>query len=78
MALSLTPVAGNAKGCPDGLPYILSGVLRDAESVVMSRPLAQPGCGDARALSLDVRLSPPGFGSLHVRFASPSWLRSLP
>jgi hypothetical protein len=34
--------------------------------------------GAAHALSPDVRLGPPGLGSLHVRFASPSWLRSLP
>jgi len=46
-----------------------------------------PASGVPIALSLDVRLSRPGFGSLHVRFASPgtdppqadwSWLRSLP
>jgi len=34
--------------------------------------------GTAHALSLDVRLGPPGLGSLRVRCASPSWLRLLP
>jgi len=32
----------------------------------------------AHALSPDVRLGPPGLGSLHVLCASPSWLRLLP
>jgi len=45
--------------------------------------LLNPGCcaaplGAAHALSLDVRRGPPGLDSLHVRCASPSWLRLLP
>jgi hypothetical protein len=34
--------------------------------------------GVVHAPSPDVRLGPPGLGSLHVRGASPSWLRLLP
>jgi len=42
------------------------------------RKASRPPLGGTPAHSLNVHVGPPGLRSLHVRCASPSWLRLLP